>query len=110
LRSLGFYRLCLGGGVRGSDREKWLEMQSLGSAFYFARLRKHAPRLAEFSFTSSGGLEGAVERHFMSAGIRLAPAVSTTRRLSVLGKPYWHELFSKKWQKNSIERDLACEL
>ncbi len=110
LRSLGFYKLNKGGTICSLDSEKLLAMQSMGSAFYFARLRKHAPRLCKFSFASTYGLESAIEQNFLSAGIGSVPAMSATRRLLIMGWRYWDELFSKKLRKNALEREFEREL
>jgi hypothetical protein len=85
-------------------------MQAISSAFYFARLRKHSPKLAEFTFVGGAALERAVERDYMSVGVGSVPVVSASRRRSVLGWLYWAELYSKERRKTTPERGFELEL
>ncbi len=89
LWTLGFYKSSQGGSVRHLNSAKLLARQSMGSAFYFARLRKHMLRLADSNLVSTDGMERAVERNFEAADIGAVSVVSPTRWLSVIGKPYF---------------------
>jgi hypothetical protein len=58
-----------------------------------ARLREHAPKLSQFCFLSHGELDGLVEAMMHADGIGHCPMVTRNRRLAVLGREYWDQLY-----------------